>query len=123
MSLASFLKGLAMGFSYRNICYDTVVQAQDAVCGNYSYVTSDATGKPVVSVCSGVTSTTVTQYVKVGTTAAVNYTQVMPAFPACGFTGGATLALDYFSLALGFLAVIWASKAIMNIFRGRHEVV
>lgn len=112
-----------MGFSYRNICYDTVVQAQDAVCGNYSYISSDSTGKPVVSVCTATTATSVTQNIKVGTTAAVNYTQVMPSFPSCNFTGGATLALDYFALALGFLAVIWASKAIMNIFRGRHEVV
>lgn len=111
-----------MGVSYRNICYDTAVQAQAAVCGNLAYVTSDSAGKPVVSVCTAYTATTLTQSVKIGTTTPVSYSQVMPAFPQCTFTGGPSLALEYFALGLGFLAVIWAAKAIMNIFRGRHEV-
>lgn len=111
-----------MGVSYRNICYDTAAQAQAAVCGNYSFISTDSTGKPVVSTCTSYTASAITETVKIGTGTPVTYSQVMPAFPTCSHTGGPTLALEYFALGLGFLAVIWAAKAIMNIFRGRHEV-
>lgn len=111
-----------MGVSYRNICYDTAAQAQAAVCGNYSFISSDSTGKPVVSTCTSYTSSTITETVKIGTGTPVIYSQVMPSFPACSHSGGPIMALEYFGVGLGFLAVIWAAKSLIFIFRGRHEV-
>ena len=110
-----------MGLAFQGICHNTVGLAQASFCQAMSMSDIDSKGQIVITTCRAMTATGVTVDTLIGTVAStrtINY----PTFLTCTYDGGAALSLQYFAIALGFLALIAAGKAILNIFRGRTDV-
>ena len=110
-----------MGFSHKGICHKTIEPAQAAFCESLTMTSINAQGGLVASSCASVAPPVVNVNLLNGTVASTAQIPI-PAFLACEHSGGIDLTLDYFGVALGFIAVIAASKAVINIFRGRVDV-
>lgn len=111
-----------MGFSFKAVCYSNVGDAVHAFSHQFVYVSSDQVGRPVVSSVVSVDAVSLVQSVSIGGGVPVSFTHLSPSFESCQHSGGPDMVLEYFSLAMGFLIVIWASKVIYNLVRGRHDV-
>lgn len=109
-----------MGFAYQGVCHNTAPQAQAQFCQKLTMTGLTSTGTIVSTACASTTATTVTVNRLNGTTTSTHVITNAP-FLNCTYDGGASLSLEYFALALGFVAVIAAAKAIVNVFRGRTD--
>lgn len=110
-----------MGFSFKGVCHTTIEPAQAAFCQSLSMSSINAQGGLVVASCSSVAPPLVNvQLLNGGVSSTVQVS--IPEFLPCAHDGGVNLSLDYFVLALGFLAIVGASKSVLNIFRGRTDV-
>lgn len=110
-----------MGFSFRGICHTKIEAAETAFCQSLSLSSMNGLGQIQSSTCLGVVAPNVNIRVDHGGTKTDTLIAIPP-FQACDHDGGVSYSLEYFVIALGFLALIAASKAILNIFRGRSDV-
>lgn len=110
-----------MGFSYKGVCHSSVQPAQAAFCESLTMTSINAQGGLVVASCASVVPPSVNVNVLNGSVSSTLQLTI-PEFLPCEHSGGVDLSLEYFAVALGFLAVVAASKAVLNIFRGRTDV-
>lgn len=110
-----------MGYSFKGVCHTTIQPAQAAFCESLTLSSINAQGGLVVASCASVAPPYVNVNVLNGGVASTVQLS-MPEFLPCQHDGGVNLSLDYFIIALGFLAVVASSKAVLNIFRGRSDV-
>lgn len=110
-----------MGYSYKGICHTTIEPAQVAFCQSLTMTSINSQGGVVASSCVSVAPPVVNiNLVNGGLSSSLQ--MPIPEFLPCQHDGGVNLSLDYFVIALGFLAIVAASKAVLNIFRGRVDV-
>lgn len=110
-----------MGYSFKGVCHSTLQPAQAAFCESLTLSSINSQGGLVVASCASIQPPNVLVNVLNGNIASSVQVPIPP-FSACDHDGGINLSFDYFVVALGFLALIAASKAVLNIFRGRSDV-
>jgi hypothetical protein len=119
-----------MGFNYKGVCYADIEQASSSFCESLASTSILADGRIVNVSCAGFNTedgiaNALIQRTVPNTSIQENYYETfwLPYNEPCDFTGGASLSLDYFYLAMGVLVLIWCAKKIINIFTGKHEVI
>lgn len=110
-----------MGYSFKGVCHTTLEPAQAAFCESLTMSSINSNGGLVVYSCASVVPPVVNLNILNGNVAS-EMKVLLPEFLSCEHDGGVNLSLEYFVIALGFLAVVAASKAVLNIFRGRTDV-
>lgn len=110
-----------MGYSFKGVCHTAIEPAQAAFCESLSTSGLNSQGALVVASCAAVEPPFVKVKLVNGGVASVVQLDI-PQFLPCEHDGGVNLSLEYFGLALGFLALIACAKQILNIFRGRTDV-
>ena len=110
-----------MGYSFKGVCHTTEQAAQVSFCQSLTASSLSASGQVQHSACIGVVPPNVNVRIDNGVTK-TDAVILIPPLLSCEHDGGINLSFDYFVVALGFLALIAASKAVLNIFRGRSDV-
>ena len=110
-----------MGYSFKGVCHTTVEPAQAAFCESLTTSGLNSQGALVVASCMAVEPPYAKVKIVNGGVASIVQLDI-PQFLPCNHDGGINLSLEYFVIGLGLLAVIAASKQVLNIFRGRTDV-
>lgn len=112
----------AMGFLYRETCYPDAPTAKAALCSQ-AYALTPGTTAPAVAFCSSTTFTgsTYTLVRQEGSTQ-TTHTIAYPAFPTCE-ASGVSFFMEFWPIALSLAVAVVCAKVVLNIFRGRHEVI
>lgn len=111
-----------MGYLFRDSCYPDLPTAKAALCSS-AYALQPGTTAPAVTFCTSTsfTGSTYTLQRQEGS-ATSSHTISYPAFPPCDGDGMA-FVVEFWGIALGLGVAVLCAKVVLNIFRGRHEVV
>lgn len=109
-----------MGYSFRGICHTLKIEADTAFCESLTISGLQSNGAFMSQSCESLTDTTAT-ISKILDTVTSSQTVALPSYLVCAHDGGSSLALEYFGLGIGLLAVIFAAKRIQHIFTGRTD--
>lgn len=112
-----------MGYLYKSSCYAALEEAKAALCADAHTITATSGG--VMSAACVSTDFTLPVYSLRLTDGLTSSSQSIPypQFPSCDSSSPIEFVTDFWGVALALSVAVVCSKVILNIFRGRQDVV
>lgn len=112
-----------MGSLYKSTCFAEQSEAKAAFCSDSHAVIGGGTA-PLSASCTATDFSQDNYPLRItdGVTATVQ-TLPYPTFPSCDTSSGVQFVSEFWGIALVLGVVVMCSKVVLNIFRGRQDVV
>lgn len=107
---------------FKSVCFPSVEAAKQAACSASAQVWgSGASTYSVECASTSFSGSTMDLCKRVDGGSCTMIQQPYPDFPACDFSGGSDLALDWLYAVLPVLAVLWGLKKLAGIFNTNNK--